>query len=148
MDEVDAGVLAPGLPARVTVDSLPGRELAGTVTRVAPYVEDVEEQNRTVEIEARIDDAEVAKRILPGTSADVEVILQVREDVVRIPTAALLEGTHVLVVEDGVLAERAVETGLSNWNWTEVTEGLVPGDEVVTSLDRAGVEAGAEVVVE
>ena len=148
MDEVDAGVLAPGLPARITVDSLPGRELAGTVTRVAPYVEDVEEQNRTVEIEARIDDAEVAKRILPGTSADVEVILQVREDVVRIPTAALLEGTHVLVVEDGVLAERAVETGLSNWNWTEVTEGLVPGDEVVTSLDRAGVEAGAEVVVE
>lgn len=148
MDEVDAGVLAPGLPARVTVDSLPGRELAGTVTRVAPYVEDVEEQNRTVEIEAQIDDLEVAKRLLPGTSADVEVILQVRQDVVRIPTAALIEGSHVFAVEDGVLVEREIETGLSNWNWTEVTGGLSPGDVVVTSLDRTGVEAGAEVVPE
>jgi HlyD family secretion protein len=148
MDEVDAGVLEPGLPARITVDSLPGRELAGTVTRVAPYVEDVEEQNRTVEIEARIEDAEVARRLLPGTSADVEVILRVREDAVRIPTEALLEGTRVLVIEDGVLAERRVETGLSNWNWTEITGGLEPGDEVVTSIDRPGVEAGAQVKVE
>lgn len=148
MDEVDAGALAPGLPARITVDSLPGRELAGTVTRVAPYVEDVEEQNRTVEIEARIEDEELSRRLLPGTSADVEVILQVRRDVVRIPTVALLEGTRVLVVEDGALAERRVETGLSNWNWTEVTDGLEPGDEVVTSLDHTGVEAGAPVEVE
>jgi HlyD family secretion protein len=108
----------------------------------------VEEQNRTVEIEARIEDAEVARRLLPGTSADVEVILRVREDAVRIPTEALLEGTRVLVIEDGVLAERRVETGLSNWNWTEITGGLEPGDEVVTSIDRPGVEAGAQVKVE
>lgn len=148
MDEVDSGVLAPGLPVRITVDSLPGRELPGTVTRVAPFVLDVEEQNRTVEIEARIADADFAQRLLPGTSADVEVILQVHESVLRIPTSALLEGTKVLVIEDGVLAERTVETGLSNWNWTEIVGGLEPGDEVVTSLDRTGVEAGAEVVVE
>lgn len=148
MDEVDAGVLAPGLPARITVDSLPGRELSGAVLRVAPYVEDVEEQNRTVEIEARIDDAELSRRLLPGTSADVEVILRVHEGVLRIPTSSLLEGTAVLVVEDGALVERAVETGLSNWDWTEIVGGLEPGDAVVTSLDRDGVEAGAEVVVE
>lgn len=148
MDEVDAGVLAPGLPARITVDSLPGRELAGSVTRVAPYVEDIEEQNRTVEIEARLADPEVARRLLPGTSADVEVILQVRDDVVRIPTAALFEGGRVLVVEDGVLVEREVEPGLSNWNWTEILSGVEPGEQVVTSLDRTGVEAGAKVTIE
>lgn len=148
MDEVDSGVLAPGLPARITVDSLPGEELAGTVTRVAPYVEDVEEQNRTVEIEARIADPEGARRLLPGTSADVEVILQVREDVVRIPTAALVEGDRVLLVDQGVVAEREVETGLSNWDWTEIVSGVEPGDVVVTSLDRTGVESGAEVIVE
>ncbi|MDX1631021.1 MAG: HlyD family efflux transporter periplasmic adaptor subunit, partial [Thermoanaerobaculia bacterium] len=50
MDEVDAARLEPGLPARVTVDSHPGRELRGTVVEVAPYVLDVEKQNRTVEI--------------------------------------------------------------------------------------------------
>jgi HlyD family secretion protein len=149
MDEVDAGVLVPGLPARITVDSLPGRELAGRVVRVAPFVEDVEEQNRTVEIEAELADQDVARSLLPGTSADVEVILEVRDDVLRVPTAALLEGSRVLVLgADGVLAEREVEVGLSNWDWTEIRGGLEAGARVVTSLDRTGVEAGAEAVVE
>ena len=148
MDEVDAGVLAPGLPVRVTVDSRPGEELAGRIVRVASFVEDVEEQNRTVEIEVELADPGAAGTLLPGTSADVEVILEVREGVLRIPTSALLEGGRVLVVEAGVLVERAVEPGLSNWDWTEVRSGLEPGDEVVTSLDRTGVEPGAEVVVE
>ncbi|HEX6198737.1 MAG TPA: efflux RND transporter periplasmic adaptor subunit [Thermoanaerobaculia bacterium] len=149
MDEVDAGVLAPGLPARITVDSLPGRELAGRVVRVAPYVEDVEEQNRTVEIEAELADQDVAGSLLPGTSADVEVILEVRDDVLRVPTAALLEGSRVLVLgADGVLAEREVEVGLSNWDWTEIRGGLEAGARVVTSLDRTGVEAGAEAEAE
>ena len=149
MDEVDAGVLTPGLPARITVDSLPGRELAGRVVRVAPYVEDVEEQNRTVEIEAELADQDVAGSLLPGTSADVEVILEVREDVLRVPTAALLEGSRVLVLgADGVLAEREVEVGLSTWDWTEIRGGLEAGARVVTSLDRTGVEAGAEAEAE
>lgn len=149
MDEVDAAVLQPGLSARITVDSLPGRELPGTVRRVAPYVEDVQEQNRTIEIEAEIDDPEVAARLLPGTSADVEVILEVHRDVLRIPTGALLEGERVLVVgDDGVLEARPVETGLSNWDWTEVVAGLEAGERVVTSLDRTGVEPGAQVVIE
>ncbi|HSL84757.1 MAG TPA: efflux RND transporter periplasmic adaptor subunit, partial [Thermoanaerobaculia bacterium] len=149
MDEVDAGVLAPGLPARITVDSLPGRELDGTVARVAPFVLDVEEQNRTVEIEAELADQALARTLLPGTSADVEVILEVRDDVLRVPTAALMEGSRVLVLgADGVLAQREVEVGLSNWDWTEVRGGLEAGERVVTSLDRTGVEAGAEAVAE
>lgn len=148
MDEVDAGSLTPGLPARVTVDSLPGEELGGWVARVAPYVQDLEEQNRTVEIEAELADPDLAATLLPGTSADVEVILEVREDVLRIPTGALMEGGRVLVVEEGALVERAVEVGLSNWDWTEVRGGLEGGEAVVTSLDRSGVEPGARVVVE
>jgi HlyD family secretion protein len=132
----------------VTVDSRPGEELAGRIVRVASFVEDVEEQNRTVEIEVELADPGAAGTLLPGTSADVEVILEVREGVLRIPTSALLEGGRVLVVEGGVLVERAVEPGLSNWDWTEVRSGLEPGDEVVTSLDRTGVAPGAEVVVE
>jgi HlyD family secretion protein len=148
MDEVDAGTLTPGLPARITVDSLPGEELGGWVARVAPYVQDLEEQNRTVEIEAELADPDLAATLLPGTSADAEVILEVREDVLRIPSGALMEGGRVLVVEEGALVERAVEVGLSNWDWTEVRDGLEGGEAVVTSLDRSGVEPGARVVVE
>jgi HlyD family secretion protein len=47
-----------------------------------------------------------------------------------------------------VLVERPVEVGLSNWDWTEVRSGLEEGEAVVTSLDRAGVEPGAEAVLE
>jgi len=56
MDEVDAARLRAGLPVRVSLDPLPGRQLAGTVARVAPYVLDVEQQNRTVEIEVELAD--------------------------------------------------------------------------------------------
>jgi HlyD family secretion protein len=149
MDEVDAARLRPGLPARVSLDPLPGRQLAGRVSRVAPYVLDVEQQNRTLEIEVELLDHELAATLLPGTSADVEVILAVRPDVLRIPTAALIEERRVLrLADDGRLEERELELGLRNWDFTEVRRGLEAGDRVVLSLDRDGVVAGAEVVVE
>ena len=84
-----------------------------------------------------------------GYSADVEVVLAVRESVVRVPTAALQEGARVLVAgADGVLRARSVKTGLANWEFTEVTEGLAAGERVVTSLERAGVKADAAYVAE
>ena len=148
MDEVDAARLRPGLPVRVSLDPLPGRQLAGRVARVAPYVLDVEQQNRTLEIEVELQDRSLAATLLPGTSADVEVILAVRPDVLRVPTSALIEERRVLRVADGRIEEREVETGLRNWDFTEVRTGLSAGDRVVLSLDREGVRDGAEVVVE
>jgi HlyD family secretion protein len=145
MDEVDSSRIHPGQPARVTIDSYPGRSFAGRVTRVAPYVLDRQEQNRTVEIEVELDNPGV--QLLPGTSADAEVILSARDGALRIPTATLLEGDEVLVVEDGKLVERKLTLGLRNWDWTEVREGLAEGDRVVSSLDRPEVKAGAEVQV-
>jgi HlyD family secretion protein len=146
MDEVDSARIAVGQPARVTVDSHRGKTFFGTVVKTAVYVLDVEAQNRTVEIEVELDDEQFASTLLPGTSADVEVILQAREDVLRVPTVALIEGSRVLLVEDGRLTERPLETGLKNWNYTEVRSGLEAGDQVVVSLDRPEVQAGAEVV--
>jgi HlyD family secretion protein len=148
MDEVDSGAVRTGQQAIVSVDSHPDVEMPGRVVRVAPYVLDVEAQNRTVEIEVEIDDAEFASTLLPGTSADVEVILEVRSAVLRIPTAALLENRRVLVPENGHLVMREVEIGLKNWDWAEVTSGLEGGDLVVISLDRVEVEDGARVEVE
>jgi HlyD family secretion protein len=146
MDEVDSGRIHAGNPARVSVDSHPDETFVGEVARVAPYVLDVEEQNRTIEIEVDIDSR--GERILPGTSADVEVILSVRADVLRVPTSALIEGGAVLVLDGELLAERKVETGLRNWDFTEITGGLEEGERIVVSLDREDVEAGALAVDE
>jgi HlyD family secretion protein len=147
MDEIDSGRIGLGFPVRVTVDSRPGETFLGKVTRVAPYVLDIEAQNRTVEIEVELDDPEVASSLLPGTSADVEVILQTLKDAPRIPTTALFQNNRVLVVEDDVLVEREIETGLRNWDYVEIVAGLEEGEVVVTSLDRAEVEAGQIVEV-
>jgi len=149
MDEVDAPKISAGQRVRISLDALPKQSFAGSVRRVAPYVSAVEKQARTVDIEAIFDHPEQAGKLLVGYSADVEVILAVREDVVRVPTAALREGGRVLVAgADGRLVERQLKTGLANWEFTEVVDGLTAGERVVTSLERAGVKAGAVYAVD
>ena len=149
MDEVDAPKVVPGQPVRISLDALPKQSFAGKVKRVAPYVSAVEKQARTVDIEATFDRPEEPGKLLVGYSADVEVILAVRDDVVRVPTSALLEGGRALVAgAEGKLEERTIKTGLANWEFSEVTEGLAAGDRVVTSLERVGVKAGALFKVE
>jgi len=144
MDEVDSGRIEKGRPARLTVDSRPGRSFAARVVEVAPYVVDRLEQNRTVDIELELDDTTVAASLLPGTSADAEVILSGREGVLRVPTSSLLEGGKVLVLERGRLVEKSLRLGLRNWDFTEVTGGLEEGARVVVSLDRPEIVAGAK----
>ncbi len=142
MDEVDSARIRKGQPARVTVDSHRGEHFAAHVVEVAPYVVDKLEQNRTVEIELELDDDAVAHTLLPGTSADAEVVLSARDNVLRVPTSALLEGGKVLVLASGRLLERTLQLGIRNWDFTEVKSGLTAGDRVVVSLDRAEVRAG------
>ena len=125
---------------------MPGRSFDGRVRRIAPYVTAVEKQARTVEIEVDFIDPRAAGRLLVGYSADVEVILDRRNEVLRVPSSALLQGPRVLLLQDGRLVERAVQTGLANWELTEIVQGLNGGERVVTSLDRAGVVAGAAAV--
>ncbi len=146
MDEVDSGRLRSGLPAKVTVDSRPGEVFSGRVSRVAPYVVDLEAQNRTLEIEVELEDPAVAASLLPGTSADAEVVLETRRDVLRVPTTALLKNRAVLLLEGGRLVRREVELGLRNWRFAEVRSGLSEGDEIVVSLDKVEIEAGARAV--
>lgn len=147
MDEVDAPKIHMGQTARVTLDALPGKVLPGHVRRVAPYVVAVEKQARTVDVEVDLNNPEDAKQLLVGYSADVEIVLDSRDNVLRIPTSTLMEGNKVLVYLPAkkTLEERAVKTGVSNWEYTEITEGLQQGDQIVASLEREGVKAGAKV---
>jgi HlyD family secretion protein len=144
MDEVDAPDIKPGMDARISLDAFAGKTFPGIVQRIAPYVLEVEKQARTVDVETVFANPADFKRMLPGYSADVEVILDVHKDVLRIPSEAILEGNRVLVFKgDGApLEERKIETGLSNWKFTEIISGLAAGEEIVTSIDREGVKAG------
>ena len=149
IDEVDAPTVKTGMPARITLDAFQNRQYEGHVRRVAPYVLEVEKQSRTVEIEAEIDSKEGRDSLLPGYSADVEIVIARRDDVLRVPTAAIIEGKRVLIVDPaGVVATRDIKTGIGNWEYTEVLEGLAANEKVITSIDREGVVAGAKVNVE
>lgn len=144
MDEMDAPKIQPGQSVRVTIDALPDRVFAARVKRVAPYVAAVEKQARTVDVDIDFEPQDAARGLLVGYSADAEIILKVHTDVLRIPTAALRAGNTVLRFGNkGVLEERKVDTGLANWEFTEITGGLEEGDRIVTSLEREGVLPGA-----
>ena len=149
IDEVDAPAVRAGQTAYISLDAFPGRKFPGFVRRVAPYVLDVEKQARTVEIEAEIENP-AANNLLPGYSADVEVILDTRENVLRIPTQAVIDGKQVFVLDEGarLLRQREITPGVANWEFTEVTAGLKEGELVVVTVDREGVNDGATAVRE
>jgi HlyD family secretion protein len=146
IDEVDAPRIRVGLPARIALDAFPGRHFAGQVRRIAPYVLEVEKQARTVEVEVVFTDPKEAKALLVGYSADAEIILESRDKVLRVPAQALLDGNRALVLKHGMLEQRKLETGLANWEFSEVRSGLQPGEQVVTSLEVEGVKAGVAAV--
>ncbi|HEU0186920.1 MAG TPA: efflux RND transporter periplasmic adaptor subunit [Gallionellaceae bacterium] len=149
IDEVDAANVKVGQPARITLDAIKGKSFAGKVKRIAPYVLELEKQARTVEVEVEFAERPSEENLLVGYSADVEIMHETRANVLRIPTQAILEGRHVLRYgADGRLEDRVVKTGLSNWEYSEVTDGLKEGDQIVMSLDRPGVKAGAKVLTE
>jgi HlyD family secretion protein len=145
IDEVDAGRLALGLPARVTLDAFRGRQFAARLERIAPYVLETEKQARTVDVDVLFTNPADREHLLVGYSADIDLLLDSREDVLRIPSEALMDGDTVFRLDprSGRLERVAVETGIRNWNFTEITKGLAAGDRVVTSLDQPGLAEGA-----
>jgi HlyD family secretion protein len=150
IDEVDAPAIRHDMMARISLDAFPNKRFAGRVSRIAPYVLEVEKQARTVEVEALFTDPEDYQRLRPGYSADLEIIINTRENVLRIPTEAVLEGHRVLVYNPAThqLEDRGFQAGLSNWKYTEVLSGLSAGEIIVLSVDREGVKAGTRVILE
>ena len=145
MDEIDAPKIRIGQPARITLDAMPEVSFSGQVRRIAPYVTEVEKQARTVDIEVNFTELP-DNPLLAGYSADVEVILDSREHVLRIPTQALRQNNKVwLIGPDNTLIERQLETGLANWSFTEVISGLKDGDQVLISFDLDEIKPGIAV---
>lgn len=145
IDEVDVAGVAVGQPARITLDAFADKGFEGKVRRIADYVLDLEKQARTVEVEVAFSRPEDIEQLLAGYSADVEVILAVRNDTLRIPTEAVLEDDKVYVLhpDTGTVEKRTVRKGTANWDHTEILEGLEAGELVVTTPDKEGLEDGA-----
>lgn len=144
IDEVDVAGISIDQDARVTLDAFGDRRFDGKVRRIADYVLDIEKQARTVDVEIEFTNPSDIEQLLAGYSADVEIILEVRHDTLRIPTEAVVDGNRVYVLlEDyGTIEAREIKTGTANWDHTEILDGLEAGELVVTTVDREGLDDG------
>lgn len=139
-----------GMPARVRIEAFPGKVLEGRITKVAPiasqnFMNDVRYFAGIISLDT------FPQGLLPGMSAEVEVLTDRRHEVLTMPTEALAfeNGNEVCyVARDGSLERREIKVGGSNRELIEVTEGLEPGEQVVLdpeNMDRETLAAlGAE----
>ena len=134
VDEADIARVHTGMPARINVVSYPDSIFAGVVELISPL--GVEEANVVrFEVHARIDENQELLRA--GMSADAELILEERLNVLSLPEAALIyEEEEVFVqIRDETLEEGyrriPVTVGISDGIKTEIVEGLSEGDVVI-----------------
>lgn len=148
IDEVDASEIAIGIEVRVTLDAFREQLFPARIRRISPYILDFEKQARTVEVEAELEPLVEGVKLLAGYSADMEIILDRHESVLRIPSELVVDDNYVLVVDDNSeLQRKAITKGLSNWHFTEVQKGLVEGEQIVSNVGSAGVIDGASVEI-
>jgi membrane fusion protein (multidrug efflux system) len=137
LPQQDMAQVATGMPVTLTVDTFPGETFTGEITAIEPQVAQ-ETRNFPVRATLANDDG----RLRPGMFADVAVQLPERRRVVTLPKTAVTSnpyGQSVFVVQEGegdgpaTVSKRFVTTGDSRGSQVAITEGIQPGDTVVTS---------------
>jgi len=132
IDEVDAGKISVGMPVRITLDAFREQVFNGKIRRIAPYVQDYAKQARTVTVEVDFNQQEQLPKLLAGYSVDVEIILASSTENLRIPTDAIIDNQFVYILnEQGVIEKRAITIGLTNWQFSEVIQGVTNKDRVI-----------------
>ena len=107
------------------------KSFEGEIYAIEPKIES---QTRTLQLRARSGNEEGL--LVPGAFADVELILETIENALMVPSISLvpeLGGHKVFVYKDGTVEQQSVTTGIRTEKLVQVTEGLEPGDTVLTT---------------
>ncbi|MFW5951924.1 MAG: efflux RND transporter periplasmic adaptor subunit [Gemmatimonadota bacterium] len=134
VDEADIGRIRVGQTARFSVDSYPGEEFEGEVTAIYPKAV-IQDNVVNYVVTLRITDRK-GRMLRPEMTAAVTLVLEPRADVLAVPSAAVSRDRSerfVMVLEDGVPVRRVVRVGWTQGGWTEITDGLVEGEQIVLS---------------
>ena len=141
MPDRDSPYVDPGDPAKIRIDALGPRTVyEGRVARTA-Y--ELNPQYRTLLVEIDLPNADGHLR--PGQHGRAEIELETRENVITIPSSAMVErnddgSAACFRVADGRAVRTRIEVGLSARGLTEVLEGLKEGDVVITREERGLVD--------
>lgn len=144
VDEIDVGRLQEGMTAQIKIGALPQAQVTGRLSKI--WLKAKKEENATVfPVEIEIVEAvmrdprdpEAPPRPLvlrAGYSANAEIIIEKRENVLLIPERVVTysgDTARVMVVHpDGTTEERIIQTGLSDALHVEVVSGLEEGMKV------------------
>ena len=156
IDEADVARVRPGQSAELHLDALPERNIAGKVVRTDPSVKRDLKGARTLTVEVEVTDLGLARAagLLPGMSANVEILVAEKSGVLTVASnhivgRGLNRFVYALVPEGRYhrVRKRPVEVGISNWERSEVVKGVVAGELVAASLNEKGLDDGVLVQV-
>jgi multidrug efflux pump subunit AcrA (membrane-fusion protein) len=131
--EHDAPWVEVGQPAQMQLSYQQGEVLEGEVAYIYPTLET---KSRTLKVRLEFDNPGI--RLKPGMFATVLIEYRRKDDVIVIPTEAILHSGRrqlVFISEGrGAFTPREVRTGLvGDRHMTEVLEGISEGEVIVTS---------------
>jgi len=140
-----------GLPAKVTVDAIPGKVFFGTVASIAPLPD---AQSMWMNPDLKVYNAEVYlagsdENLRTGMSCKVEIIIEQYENALYVPVQTVLRvgGEPTAFVAKGKNYEaRKVEIGMDNNTMVRIISGLKVGDPVLLTppLKSAALEEDSE----
>ncbi len=146
VSESDIGGIEDGKSATFTVDAFRNRTFEGRVTQVRQSPQTVQNVV-TYDVVVTVDNSDLALK--PGMTAATRIVIDRRDDVLRVPNAALRyrpstvdiraipqDRAQVWVLRDGAPAAVTVERGLDDESFTETRSGLAPGEQVITGEQR------------
>jgi membrane fusion protein (multidrug efflux system) len=131
----------PGLKVRVTTDALPGQAIEGEITAISP---EVDAATRNIRVQATV--ANRQEHLRPGMFVNVSVVLPAREEMLAIPTTAVLYapyGDTVFVVDErksekgvepvNLVRQKIVQLGEKRGDFVASVSGLAKGETVVST---------------
>ena len=131
----------PDLKVRVTTDALPGQAIEGEITAISP---EIDAATRNIRVQATV--ANSQERLRPGMFVNVAVVLPSREEVLAIPTTAVLYapyGDTVFVVDAktsekglepvNVVRQKIVQLGEKRGDFVASLSGLDKGETIVST---------------
>lgn len=143
LSEIDVSKVKVGQKVTITLDSFSEKTFTGkvaSVDRTGSTTSGVTNYPAIVQFDTQ------TPEILPNMAASSEIIIEAKDNVLLVPSAAIQtqgDQTTVRVLKEGQAQSVLVETGLTSATQTEIISGLAEGDTVITSTISTGTSSSS-----
>ena len=142
IDEVDISKVHVEQETLITVDAYPDKTFKGVVREIASATVGRRDVGITYRVKVHITTPDKILKL--GMTANLDFLLENSGQILTVPkSAVLVQGDEqiVLIIKDQQVFKRTVEIGMEGEEFIEITAGLQPGEEVVTSIITDSTEA-------